>query len=279
MDFPTIAVTATLPGRRSGDHGLGGRHAAGEPVLHHRRDRFDDLDQQPGHDPHHPAVLPRPQYRRRGPGRAVGDRRRRCANCRRPARSAEHAQGEPLGFADPVPGAELAHLAAAAGRRICRDDAGPAIVEPAGRCPGECLRLAEIRRAHPAQSRCARRSRHRHRRGPGRSASRQCQSADRQPRGLQGAQNRSGPTASSSMPRPSASRSSPIATALRCASATSAPSLRQRRERQGRELVQRRPRRRAGHPAPAGLEHHRGGRRDPRACCRASRRSCPRPSI
>ena len=37
-------------------------------------------------------------------------------------------------------------------------------------------------------------------------------------------------------------------------------------------------RHRAGHPAPAGVEHHRGGGRASAGCCRASRRCCRRPS-
>ena len=45
-----------------------------------------------------------------------------------------------------------------------------------------------------------------------------------------------------------------------------------------RELVQRQARHRAGDPAPARLQHHRGGRRDQEACCRSSRRSLP-PSV
>ena len=45
---------------------------------------------------------------------------------------------------------------------------------------------------------------------------------------------------------------------------------RQRRERQGRELVQRRPRRRAGDPAPARRQHRRGRRLGARPGCRSS---------
>ena len=52
VDFPTIQVSASLPGAESGDHGdLGGR-AAGAPVRAHRRRHRDDLDQLPRVDEH-----------------------------------------------------------------------------------------------------------------------------------------------------------------------------------------------------------------------------------
>ena len=53
---------------------------------------------------------------------------------------------------------------------------------------------------------------------------------------------------------------------------------RQRRERQGRELVQRRPRGRAGDPAPARRQHRRGRRFGQGRSCRSSARRF-RPSI
>ena len=53
------------------------------------------------------------------------------------------------------------------------------------------------------------------------------------------------------------------------------PRHRQRRERQGRELVQRRARDRARGAAPAGHQHDRGGRRGPRAAADASAQQLP----
>ena len=37
VDFPTITVSASLPGADPADHGLRRGDAAGKPVLHHRR--------------------------------------------------------------------------------------------------------------------------------------------------------------------------------------------------------------------------------------------------
>ena len=43
VDFPTILVSGGPAGRQPRHDGLGGGHAAGEAVLHHRRHRLDDL--------------------------------------------------------------------------------------------------------------------------------------------------------------------------------------------------------------------------------------------
>ena len=61
----------------------------------------------------------------------------------------------------------------------------------------------KYRRAHPAQSRRARRAQYRHRRGPGRGPGRQRQPADRHAGGRQGFGLASRPTASWSTPTPS----------------------------------------------------------------------------
>ena len=43
MDFPTISVSAALPGASPGDHGVFGGHSAGAPVRAHCRRHRDDL--------------------------------------------------------------------------------------------------------------------------------------------------------------------------------------------------------------------------------------------
>ena len=75
-----------------GDHGLGGGHAAGEAVLHHRRHRLDDLLQRAGHHADHAAVRPRaatstppPRTCRPPSPRPRGSCRRTCPR-RRPTR-------------------------------------------------------------------------------------------------------------------------------------------------------------------------------------------------
>ena len=55
VDFPTIQVSAGLPGRQPRDHGLRGRHAAGTAVRAHRRHHGNDLDQLPGLDVRSPC--------------------------------------------------------------------------------------------------------------------------------------------------------------------------------------------------------------------------------
>ena len=95
VEFPTIAVSASLPGRQPRDHGLLGGHAPGAPVRAHRRHHRDDLHQLPGLHRHHPAVRPEPQHRRRRPGRAGRHQRRPRPAARQPARQSHLPQGQP----------------------------------------------------------------------------------------------------------------------------------------------------------------------------------------
>ena len=46
VDFPTISVKRSLPGRESRDDGVGGGDAARKAVLDHRRHHVDQLDEQ-----------------------------------------------------------------------------------------------------------------------------------------------------------------------------------------------------------------------------------------
>ena len=48
VDFPTILVTRQPARGQPGDHGVGGGHPAGTPVLHHRRAGFHDLHEALG---------------------------------------------------------------------------------------------------------------------------------------------------------------------------------------------------------------------------------------
>ena len=86
VDFPTIAVTATLPGADPETMAS----AVAKP-LENQFSTIAGVDSMtstssPGHDPHHPAILPRPQYRRRRPGRAIGDRGQPAQAARRSCR-------------------------------------------------------------------------------------------------------------------------------------------------------------------------------------------------
>ena len=72
--------------RQPRNHGVRGRTAARAPVLADPGPRPDDLHQHPGQHPGDAAVRARPQCRRRRPGRAVGDQRRRRPAAPRPCR-------------------------------------------------------------------------------------------------------------------------------------------------------------------------------------------------
>ena len=220
--------------------------------------------EQPGHHHDHAAVRPGPQYRRarRRTCRRRSPRRR--ANCRQHADAADPPQGQSGRLADPVHGD--------AARDACRSRRSTNMPKPAGApdlhavdgvAQVQVYGVAEICRAHPGRSRRAGRARHRHRPGRERGRSRPMSTI------ATGALN--GPNQATADPyqRPAdqrrriqPTRSSPIATARRCASAMSASVIDSVAEHPGGELVQRPARHRARDPAPARLQHHRGRRRD-----------------
>ena len=74
VDFPTITVTAMLPGASPADDGGDGGDAAREAVLDDRRHRQHDVHVEPGADADRHPVLARPEHRRRRAGRAGGHR-------------------------------------------------------------------------------------------------------------------------------------------------------------------------------------------------------------
>ena len=86
VDFPTLLVTAQLPGASPETMGAVGGDAAREPVLDDRRPRVDDLGQLARLDADHARVRPEPQPRRRRGGRAGARSRRPRACCRRACR-------------------------------------------------------------------------------------------------------------------------------------------------------------------------------------------------
>ena len=82
VDFPTIQITATLPGASPGDDGGLGRFADRAAALHHRRHLVDDFVVLARHVADHRAVRPRPQHRRRRARRADRIGGRSSAACR-----------------------------------------------------------------------------------------------------------------------------------------------------------------------------------------------------
>jgi len=63
VDFPTLLVTASLPGASPENHGLGCRDAAREPVLDDCRAERHDVQQLARLDPGHPRVRFEPESR------------------------------------------------------------------------------------------------------------------------------------------------------------------------------------------------------------------------
>ena len=160
VDYPTIQVTAELPGAAPGHDGLGGGDGAGEAVLHHRRHRLDDLGQRPGHDLDHHPVQPRPRHRRRRAGRQFGDRRHRAPAAAGDADAAVVPQGEPGRLPGVLPRAHLGRAADLDRERVRRDLSRAAHLHHQRRGAGAGVRPAEIRGARagrPERARGARR--------------------------------------------------------------------------------------------------------------------------
>ena len=70
VDFPTIPITATLPGASPETMAASVAGADRAAVLDHRRHLVDDLDVDARHQRHHHPVRSQPQHRRRGARRA-----------------------------------------------------------------------------------------------------------------------------------------------------------------------------------------------------------------
>ena len=101
VDFPTITVTAQLPGASP--------ETMASSVATPLEQQFaaitgldaDDLDQRSRRDLDHAAIRSRPQYRRRGAGRADGDQRRGRAAAEGSAEPADLQEGQPGRSRDP----------------------------------------------------------------------------------------------------------------------------------------------------------------------------------
>ncbi len=154
---------------------------------------------------------------------------------------------------------ELADAAAVDGGRIRRDAAGAADFAAPRRRPGAGLRLAEIRRPRPGRSGGGGGAQHLARRRAHRPVQGQFQHAGRHPVGA-GARRHAGRVGRHAPGLGLQERRRGLAQRRAGQAHRDRQRHRQRRERQGRELVQRCPRRRAGDPAPARRQHRRGGR-------------------
>ncbi len=152
VDFPTIQVTATLPGASPEFDGGLGCDPAGAAVRHHRRDQLDDLGQLARQHPDHPAIRPRPRHRRRRARRAVRPDHRRPPAARRNDHAAELPQGQSGRLARAVHRTDVDVATALYRQRIWRHGHRAADFLAAWRCPGQHFRLAEIRRPRPGRS-------------------------------------------------------------------------------------------------------------------------------
>ena len=152
-DFPTINVSASLPGAspdtmaKSVATPLIKQFATIEGIKH------DQRQQHAGQHLDRHRVRPRPRHRRRRGRRAIGDLAHPAPAARRHGGPAELSQGQSGRPADPAAGAAQRRDGAVAARRLrpAGDVAAP--VDPRRRRPGQRVRQPEIRRAHPGRSR------------------------------------------------------------------------------------------------------------------------------
>ena len=112
VDFPTLLVTAQLPGASPETMGALGGNAARESVLHHRRPRLDDLGQLARRHADHPGIRSHPQARRRRGGRAGGHHAGGPAAAAGHADAADLHEGESGRPADSLSRADVRHAAA-----------------------------------------------------------------------------------------------------------------------------------------------------------------------
>ena len=119
--FPDDSGDRQPAGRESRDHGSLGGHAAGAPVLHHCRPRFDDLHELPG-DPRASPCNSRWTARSMPPLRMCRSAIAAAArDCRRACRLRPPSEGQPGRPADPLSVAQLADPAALGSGRVRRD--------------------------------------------------------------------------------------------------------------------------------------------------------------
>ena len=153
VDFPTIRGQRHPARREPRDDGVVGRDAAGEAVLDHRRPRLDDLDQH---------------ARARPASRCSSTLDRNIDAAAQDVQSAIAAAQSQLPPGMPTPPSyrkvnpadspvlylalSSTDAAALAGRRVRRDLPGRAHLDGQRRGAGAGVRLAEVRRAHPARS-------------------------------------------------------------------------------------------------------------------------------
>ena len=117
VDFPTIQVTAQLPGGSPETMASSVAQPPGAAILADPRRVADDLDEFPRDLDGHRSVRSEPQHRRCGQRHPGGDQRRRRPAAEEPADPADLSEGQPGRFADPPALGHLRHPTADRRRR------------------------------------------------------------------------------------------------------------------------------------------------------------------
>ena len=109
VDFPTIFVSARLPGADPETMATSVAAPLEAPVRPHRGRHGDDFGELTGLDEHYAPVRPGPRHQRRGQGRPGGDQRGPELPAAEPAEPADLPQGQSRRRAHPHPGPHVRH--------------------------------------------------------------------------------------------------------------------------------------------------------------------------
>ncbi len=182
VDFPTIQVSAQLPGASPETMASSVATPLEEQFAQIPGRHPDDLDERARQLGDHRAVRSQPQHRCGGAGHPGGDQRRRRTAAQEPADPADLSQGQPGRSADPDLRRPFRRHAADHGRRLRREHPGPADLADQRRRADRRRRPAEAGGAHSGRSGQARGARDRPRGRRHRHLERDRRHADRKHR-------------------------------------------------------------------------------------------------
>ena len=152
VDFPTIVVSANLPGASPETMAASVATPIERQLSTIAGITTMSSSSSLGSTSDHDAVRSRPQHRRRRPGRPVGAVGGPAPAARRMPDPPSYRKGQPGRRAHPVPGAHVRGPAAVDGGRLCGDPGGRAHLDRARRGPGADLRPAEVCGTRPGRS-------------------------------------------------------------------------------------------------------------------------------
>ena len=136
VDFPTISVSAALPGADPETMATSVAAPLERQLGSYCRGCRDDFEQFPGLDVHRPPIRPGPQYRWRRTRRAGCNQRGAKLPAHHAAEQSNLSQSQSGGCTDPHPGAYFPHCEQGADVRCGLDDTFSEALSGGGDWPG-----------------------------------------------------------------------------------------------------------------------------------------------